>query len=202
MTVRVLLADDQVLLRDTLVEVLSRDPGLEVVAACGSGKEVLALVQSTRPDVAVLDIEMPGLNGLQVAQRLSHDHPETRVLILTVLARPGYLQRALASDVSGFLLKDTPPGALVDAIKRTARGERVVDSSLAVEALANGTSPLTERETELLSLTRTLESTRELARTLHLSEGTVRNGLSSAMRKLEASSRVQAARIAEENGWL
>jgi two-component system response regulator DesR len=202
MTVRVLLADDQALLRGTLTEVLSRDPGLEVVASCANGEQVLTLVRSTAPDVAVLDIQMPGLDGIQVAGRLAQEHPSVRVLILTVLSRPGYLQRAIACGAYGFLLKDTPPNELVDAIKRTAQGERVVDAKLAVKALTHGTSPLTERETELLTLTRTLTSTRDLARALHLSEGTVRNGLSSAMRKLEASSRGQAARIAEENGWL
>ncbi|MEO8105936.1 MAG: response regulator transcription factor [Actinomycetes bacterium] len=202
MNIRVLLADDQALLRGSLTEVLSRDPELEVVAACSSGNEAIALATSTQPDVALLDIDMPGLDGLQTAEQLSQTHPEIRVLILTVLARPGYLRRALAGGAVGFILKDTPPSDLVDAIKRTHRGERVVDSTLAVQALSHGASPLSERETEVLSLTRSTPSTKALARELHLSDGTVRNTLSSAMRKLDAASRQQAARIAEDQGWL
>jgi two-component system response regulator DesR len=200
--IRVLLAEDQTLLRATLAEVLSRDPDLEVVGLCGRGDEVLALAESTSPDVAVLDIDMPGRDGLDVAKELAESLPLVRVLILTVFARPGYLARAMDHGALGFLLKDTPPAELVDAIQRTARGERVIDTSLALSAVSRGASPLTERESEVLALTRSVESTADLASRLHLSEGTIRNTLSSAMGKLHASSRSQAARIAEEAGWL
>lgn len=200
--IKVLLAEDQALLRGTLAEVLCRDPELNVVAQCGRGDEVLALARETRPDVAMLDIDMPGSTGLDVVGLLNHELPQIKVLMLTVFDRPGYLSRALAAGARGFLLKDTPPAELVDAIKKTANGGRVVDPGLAVNALAHGMSPLTTRETELLSLVRSMEATADLARHLHLSEGTIRNTLSTAMHKLHAVSRGQAARIAEDNGWL
>ena len=200
--IRLLIAEDQTLLRGALRDLLERDSELDVVAECSSGGEVLQLAQQTLPDVAVLDIDMPGSDGLTVAGQLREHLPETKVLILTVFGRPGYLRRAMANGALGFLLKDTPPTALVDAIKRTAQGERVVDSTLAIAALQRGESPLSERETELLRLVEQTESTSELAKALHLSEGTVRNTLSMAMQKLSAHSRTQAARIAEDNGWL
>jgi two-component system response regulator DesR len=200
--IRVLLAEDQTLLRKTLAELLSRDPELEIVAECDHGDQVLPLARVNVPHVAVLDIDMPGVDGLTTCQRLSVDLPDVRVLMLTVLARPGYLKRALDSGAIGFLLKDTPPDALAEAIKLTARGERVVDSALAVEALSSGASPLTTRETELLRLALTVESTADLAGKLQLSQGTVRNIVSSAMRKLDARSRGQAARTARDKGWI
>ena len=200
--IRLLIAEDQTLLRGALRDLLERDSELDVVAECSNGAEVLQLAQQTLPDVAVLDIDMPGSDGLTVAGELRELLPETKVLILTVFGRPGYLRRAMANGALGFLLKDTPPTALVDAIKRTAQGERVVDSTLAVAALQRGESPLSQRETELLRLVEQTESTSELAKALHLSEGTVRNTLSMAMQKLSAHSRTQAARIAEDNGWL
>jgi two-component system response regulator DesR len=200
--IKVLLAEDQALLRGTLAEVLARDPDIEIVGECSRGDEVLSTARTSEPDVAVLDIDMPGLDGLAAAQLLSEQLPDVRVLILTVFARPGYLRRAMANGALGFLLKDTPPNELVEAIKRTAQGERVVDANLAVIAVSRGDSPLSARETEVLALTCTIDSTSELATQLHLSEGTVRNMLSSAMTKLGAQSRTQAARIAEENGWL
>jgi len=200
--IRLLIAEDQTLLRGALRDLLERDSELDVVAECSNGAEVLQLAQQTLPDVAVLDIDMPGSDGLTVAGELRELLPETKVLILTVFGRPGYLRRAMANGALGFLLKDTPPTALVDAIKRTAQGERVVDSTLAIAALQRGESPLSQRETELLRLVEQTESTSELAKALHLSEGTVRNTLSMAMQKLSAHSRTQAARIAEDNGWL
>jgi two-component system response regulator DesR len=200
--IRVLLAEDQALLRETLIEVLSRDEHLAVVAHCGRGDEVLDLAETSRPDVAVLDIELPGLDGLEVAKTLSSHYPDVRVLMLTVFARPGYLARALSNGALSFMLKDSPPSELVDGIKRTAAGQRVVDPTLAVAAVAIGRSPLTQRETEVLVLARSMNSTADLAAQLHLSVGTVRNTLSSAMSKLHATSRSQAVRVAEENGWL
>ncbi len=200
--IRVLVAEDQVLLRSALCEILSRDPDVTVVAECGRGDEVVAAAREAHPDVAVLDIEMPGLDGLEAAGQLAAALPEVRVLMLTVFGRPGYLRRAMDNGALGFILKDAPPGELLVAIKRTAAGERVVDPDLAVAALERGSSPLTAREREVLALSRTVPGTGDLARQLHLTEGSVRNHLSLAMQKLHAQGRAQAARVAEENGWL
>lgn len=200
--IRVLVAEDQALLRGALCEILGRDSELEVVAACATGTEVLPTARHTHPNVAVLDIEMPGIDGLEAARQLSVECPEVRVLMLTVFGRPGYLRRAISNGALGFILKDAPPATLIDAIKRTAAGERIVDPDLAVAALEQGDSPLTPRETEVLALSRTISSSAALASHLHLSEGTVRNLLSSVNQKLNAESRAQAAQIAESHGWL
>lgn len=200
--IRVLVAEDQTLLREALCEILSRDAQIEVVSQCASGIEALYAAEHTQPDVAVLDIEMPGLNGLEVALRLRDEQPTVRTLMLTVFGRPGYLRRAVSNGALGFILKDAPPAQLLDAIKRTALGERVIDRNLAVAALERGDSPLTAREAEILGLSRSVVSSAALAARLHLSEGTIRNTLSVAMQKLQAGSRVEAARIAESRGWL
>jgi two-component system response regulator DesR len=200
--IRLVVADDQTLLRLAICELLERDPELTVVASCGRGDEVEALVAEHQPDVAVLDIDMPGKTGLEAAEDLAQRGFATRVLMLTVFGRPGYLRRAMQNGAMSFLLKDSPPAVLVDAIKRTAAGERVVDPELAMVALSTGENPLTPREREVLRLSTSGASTQALAGTLHLSEGTVRNTLSAAMQKLSAESRTEAARIAEDNGWL
>lgn len=200
--IRVLVAEDQALLRGALCEILGRDPDIEVVAQCARGDDVLALAQGSLPDVAVLDIEMPGVDGLEAAGVLSENLPGIRVLMLTVFGRPGYLRRAMDKGVLGFILKDAPPRDLISAIKKTAAGERVIDPGLALTALERGQSPLTAREQEVLSLSRTVATTAELAQRLHLTEGSVRNVLSLAIQKLHARGRAQAALIAEENGWL
>ncbi|MFA7266974.1 MAG: response regulator transcription factor [Candidatus Nanopelagicales bacterium] len=200
--IRVLVAEDQALLRGALCEILGRDSQIDVVAACATGSEVIQTARHTHPDVAVLDIEMPGIDGLEAARQLSIECPEVKVLMLTVFGRPGYLRRAISNGALGFILKDAPPATLIDAIKRTAAGERIVDPDLAVSALEHGQSPLTARETEVLALSRTVTSSAALASQLHLSEGTVRNLLSSVNQKLHATSRAQAAQIAESHGWL
>jgi two-component system response regulator DesR len=200
--IRVLVAEDQALLRGAICEILARDPAIEVVAQCARGDEVLALAQEFVPDVAILDIEMPALDGIEAAGLLTANLPQVRVLVLTVFGRPGYLRRAMDNGVLGFILKDAPPRDLIAAIKKTAAGERVIDPALAVTALERGLSPLTAREQEVLSLSRTVATTAELARQLHLTEGSVRNVLSLAIQKLHAHGRAQAALIAEENGWL
>ncbi len=200
--IRLLVAEDQALLRGALCEILDRDSDIEVVAQCSTGDEVLHQAQRTHPDVAVMDIEMPGMDGLEAARQLASELPEIRVLILTVFGRPGYLRRAMDSGVLGFILKDAPPRELISAIKQTAAGERVIDPTLAVMALERGQSPLTDREREVLALSRTAASSKELARQLHLTEGSVRNVLSIAIQKLHAHGRAEAALIAEENGWL
>ncbi len=200
--IRVLLAEDQALLRGALCEILTRDPEIDVVAECARGDEVVSQAQATSPDVAVLDIEMPGIDGIEAAGQLNQINPGVKILMLTVFGRPGYLQRAVKSGALGFILKDAPPKELIAAIKRTAAGERVVDPELALVAMANGASPLTPREQEVLSLSRTVPTTAGLAERVHLSEGTVRNLLSTAIQKLDAAGRGDAARIAQENGWL
>lgn len=199
---KVLVAEDQALLRGALVEILGREPDFEVVAECATGSEIIPLAIKHQPDVSVLDIDLPELNGLDAAEQLTQAVPNTTILMLTVFGRPGYLRRALANGALSFILKDTPPAQLVEAIRRTAQGERVVDPELAIAALERGDSPLTQRESQVLAASRHLHRTADIARRLSLSEGTVRNLLSSAMQKLHADSRTQAAAIAENHGWI
>jgi two-component system, NarL family, response regulator DesR len=172
------------------------------VAQASRGDEVLELARSAEPDVALLDIEMPGVSGLEAAEQLLTALPACRILILTTFGRPGYLRRAMSAGVAGFLLKDAPAEALASAIRRAMRGERVVDPGLAAAALSQGENPLTPREREVLVAARGLATVAELAAALFLSPGTVRNHLSSAMQKLDARNRGEAIRIAEQKGWL
>jgi len=198
----VLLAEDQTLLRQALAEILDREDDIAVVAQVGRGDEVLAAALRTRPEVALVDIEMPGRDGITCTADLREHLPGCRVLVLTVFNRPGYLRRALESGACGYILKDAAPRDLVRAIREAAAGARVVDPQLATAALVEGGSPLSPREREVLVLSRRGASVEEIARTLSLSRGTVRNHLSIAIQKLEARTRFDAARIAEEKGWL
>ena len=200
--IRVLIAEDQALLREALRDVLSRADDIEVVASCDRGDAVLQAALDSRPDVALLDIELPGIDGLEAAAQLHNAMASCRILVLTVFGRPGYLRRALDSGALGFVLKDTPPAELITAIRRTAAGERVIDGDLAIAALDRGRSPLTNRERDVLAMSREVAGTGEIAQRLHLSEGTVRNYLSAAIQKLNAATRAEAARLAEEHGWL
>jgi two-component system response regulator DesR len=200
--IRVLVAEDQAMIRGALVALLATEPDIEVVAQVDRGDRVLEEALRTTPDVALLDIEMPGQDGITAAAELHARLPSCRVLILTVFGRPGYLRKAIDAGVSGFMLKDAPPDELATAIRRTARGERVVDSQLAMAALSEGSSPLTPRERDVLAMSVRGASVEEVARSLHLTNGTVRNHLSIAIQKLNARNRVEAARIAEEKGWL
>jgi two-component system, NarL family, response regulator DesR len=200
--IRVLVAEDQAMIRGALAALLATEPDIEVVAQVERGDRVLEEALLTTPDVALLDIEMPGKDGIAAAAELHARLPSCRVLILTVFGRPGYLRRAIDAGVSGFMLKDAPPDELATAIRRTARGERVVDSQLAMAALSEGSSPLTPRERDVLAMSVRGASVEEVARSLHLTNGTVRNHLSIAIQKLNARNRVEAARIAEEKGWL
>lgn len=200
--IRILLAEDQAMVRGALAALLSLEPDLEVVAEATRGDDALDRALAARPDVALLDIELPGRSGLDVAADLRRCLPGCRVVIVTTFGRPGYLRRALAAGVSGFLLKDAPSADLAVAIRRVAAGERVVSPDLAFEALEIGDCPLTAREREVLAAARSGRSSGELARDLHLSEGTVRNHLSSAIQKLGAQTRGEAARLAEQRGWL
>jgi two-component system response regulator DesR len=200
--IRLLIADDQALVRGALSALLSLERDIEVVAEVGRGDEVEAAARAAAATVALLDIEMPGLDGIAACARLRETAPGCRVLIVTTFGRPGYLSRALQAGASGFVVKDTPAAQLADAVRRVARGERVVDPQLAIDSLAQGDSPLTERERDVLEGARTGGSVADIARMLHLSEGTVRNHLSSAIGKTGARNRGDAARIAEQNGWL
>jgi len=201
-TIRLLLADDQALVRGALAALLNLESDLEVVAEVGRGDEVLAAVRRTRPDVALLDVEMPGLDGIAVAAQLHALDPTLRILMVTTFGRPGYVRRAMDAGASGFVVKDTPARELADSVRRVQQGLRVVDPTLAAETLTLGTSPLTEREREVLAATRDGASAGVIARSLHLSEGTVRNHLSAAIGKTGTSNRVEAVREAERLGWL
>jgi two-component system response regulator DesR len=200
--IRVLIAEDQAMIRGALAALLATEPDIEVVAQVERGDRVVEEALRTKPDVALLDIEMPGKDGITAAAELRAQLPSCRVLILTVFGRPGYLRRAVDAGVSGFLLKDAPPDELASAIRRTAKGEKVIDSQLAHAALSEGTSPLTLRERDVLAMSVRGASVEEVARSLHLTNGTVRNHLSIAIQKLNAHNRTEAARIAEEKGWL
>jgi two-component system response regulator DesR len=201
-TIRILLAEDQAMVRGALAALLTLEGDIEITAEVARGDEVLAAAQASRPEVALLDIEMPGLDGLAAAAVLRRELPACRVLILTTFGRPGYLRRALESGVVGFLVKDAPAAELAESIRRAVAGERVIDPALAVTAFGARPNPLTERERAVLRAARGGASIAEIAAELILAEGTVRNYLSEAIQKLEARNRVDAAQIAEEQGWL
>jgi len=200
--IRVLLDEDQAMVRGALAALLSREPDIEVVAEVARGDEVVEAAQAAQPDVALLDIEMPGGGGLAAAAALRKVLPSCRTVILTTFGRSGYLQRAMESGAVGFLLKDAPAAELALALRRVMAGERVVDPDLALSALSEGRNSLTPREREVLSASLFGASLAEIAAQLVLSEGTVRNHLSTAMQKLGAQNRVEAARLAEQKGWL
>ena len=200
--IRLLLADDQALVRGALASLLGLETDLEVVAEVGRGDEVLDAARAARPDVALLDVEMPGMDGIAATAALRAALPSCRVLVVTTFGRPGYLRRALVAGASGFIVKDTPARQLADAVRRVHDGLRVVDPALAAQSLAQGDSPLTERETDVLRSARDGGTVADIARDLHLSEGTVRNHLSSAIGKTGARTRAEAVRLAVDNGWL
>ena len=200
--IRVLLAEDQAMVRGALVSLLGLEADIEVVADVGRGDAVLATARSAAPDVALLDIGLPGVDGLAVAELLRAELPGVRVLMLTTFNRPGYLRRAMEAGAAGFLLKDAPAAELARAIRAAHAGQRVVDPGLAAAALSQGENPLTAREQEVLEQARRHGTIAELAAALHLSPGTTRNHLSAIMQKLDAHSRIEAIRVAEERGWL
>ena len=202
MTIRLLLADDQELVRTALAALLELEEDFTVVATVGQGDHVADAAREHRPDVALLDIEMPGLDGLAAAAVLKNQAPDCRVIILTTFGRAGYLRRAMESGALGFVVKDVPAETLADAIRRVHRGERVVDPALAAATLAAGESPLTARERDVLNATRSGASVAEIAGKLYLSEGTVRNYLSAAIAKTRTQNRMEALRVADERGWL
>jgi two-component system response regulator DesR len=200
--IRLLLADDQALVRGAMAALLDMEPDLEVVAEVGRGDEVVDAVRAHGVDVALLDVEMPGLDGVAAARQLRAAVPGCRVLMVTTFGRAGYLRQAMAAGACGFIVKDTPARQLADAVRRVHQGLRVVDPALAAQSLAQGESPLTEREGDVLRSARDGGTVADIARELQLSEGTVRNHLSSAIGKTGARTRAEAVRLAVENGWL
>ena len=222
MSIRVLVADDQAMIRGALASLLDLEPDITVVAQASNGREAVEALDpaargtdkggagedggshdgSGAVDVAVLDIEMPVMDGITATETIRRRFPATRVLMVTTFGRPGYLQRALDAGATGFMVKDAPVDQLADAVRRVAQGLRVVDPTLAVETLSRGTSPLTERESDVLRAVSTGGTIADIAREMRLSQGTVRNHVSSAMLKTEARTRAEAVRIATESGWL
>jgi two-component system response regulator DesR len=200
--VRLLLAEDQVMIREALAALLSFEGDIEVVAQVGRGDEVVAAAERTRPDVAVLDIEMPGLDGLSAAAELNRRLPQTKIVILTTFGRPGFLRRAMESGVSAFLVKDSPADKLTQTIRRVLAGKRVIDPDLAAAALAGGVNPLTPRERDVLAASADGRTIAQIAGRLFLSEGTVRNYLSACIGKTGAQNRAEALKIASERGWV
>jgi two-component system, NarL family, response regulator DesR len=201
-TVRLLVADDQELVRSALCALLDLEDDFEVVVSVGRGDEVTQAALAHRPDVALLDIEMPGLDGLAAAAVLATQAPTCRVVILTTFGRAGYLRRAMESGAAGFVVKDAPAEVLAAAIRRVMAGERVIDPALAASTLAAGESPLTARERDVLVASRSGSTVGDIAAKLYLSEGTVRNYLSAAIAKTAARNRTEALRVADERGWL
>jgi two-component system response regulator DesR len=200
--IRLLLAEDQSMVREALAALLGLEPDIEVVAQVARGDEVLAAARENAVDVALLDIEMPGMTGIEAAGVLRRELPAVKVVVVTTFGRPGYLRRAMESGADAFLVKDAPASQLAEAVRKVLAGERVIDPTLAAAALADGASPLTERERDVLRTAADGSTNAEIATALHLSQGTVRNYLSTAIQKTTARNRAEAVRIASEKGWL
>jgi len=200
--IRILLAEDQAMVRGALTALLRLEQDLEVVTEVSQGDQVLPAALKTQPDVALLDIEMPGMDGLSAAQALHKTLPACRIVILTTFGRSGYLRQAMESGAVGFLLKDAPADQLAVAIRRVMAGERVVDPDLALSALSDGDNPLTGRERDVLKASLDGASIADIETQFYLSEGTVRNHISTAIQKLNAHNRMEAAHLAQEKGWL
>ncbi len=200
--IQVIVAEDQAMVLGALAALLETEPDIAVCARAANGRLALSAVAEHHADVLVTDIEMPEMTGLTLAGEVRDRYPETRVIILTTFARPGYLRRALDAGAKGYLLKDRPAAELADAVRRVHRGLRVIDPQLAADAWESGPDPLTERERQILWRAGEGKTSQEIATELHLSEGTVRNYLSEAINKLGAANRVDAARIARAKGWL
>ncbi|MFI9572451.1 response regulator transcription factor [Microbispora rosea] len=200
--IRVVLAEDQSMVRGALASLLGLEPDIEVVGEASDGDEVIGVAVATKPDVALLDIEMPGRDGISAAEELRRRVPGCRVVILTTFGRPGYLRRAMEAGAVAFLVKDSPASELAAAIRRVLRGERVIDPGLAAAALSAGPNPLSPRERDVLSAAADGSTINDIALRLHLSEGTVRNYLSAAIHKTGARNRIEAVQKAQAQGWL
>ncbi|WII37566.1 response regulator transcription factor [Paenibacillus thiaminolyticus] len=200
--IRIVIAEDQQMLRGAFASLLKFETDMEVLAEVPDGQQAWEAIQRHQPDVCVLDIEMPLINGLALAEQIRHAGLPCKIMIVTTFARPGYLQKAIEAQVNGYLLKDEPIDYLIESIRRVMAGERVISTDLAAALFMNEVNPLSEREAEMLRLTKTGMTTSEISKALFLTKGTVRNYLSSAIQKLEAESRQQAVNIADDKGWL
>jgi two-component system response regulator DesR len=200
--IRLLVADDETLVREALAVLLGLEPDITVIAQADNGADAVTLAESRLPDIAVLDLEMPPQDGLWAAARIRENNPGVKVMLVTRHARPGVLRRALAAGVSGFVPKTTPAERLAQIIRDISQGRRYIDPEIAATALTEDRSPLTERELDLLRATRGGGTIEEIAAQLHLAPGTVRNYLSTAMRKLDKKTRHAAAQHAWEQGWI
>jgi two-component system, NarL family, response regulator DesR len=200
--IRVLIAEDQGMVRGALATLLALEDDIDVVAQCSRGDEVVAAAMTAQPDVALLDIEMPGVDGLKAAALLHQAQPACTIIILTTFGRPGYLRRAMEAGAKGFVVKDGPADQLAVSIRRAVAGERVIDTALAAAALSDGSNPLTPRERDVLHAASGGATIASIAGLMFLSQGTVRNYLSSAIQKTGARNRLEAVRTAEQHGWL
>jgi two-component system, NarL family, response regulator DesR len=200
--IRVLIAEDQAMVRGALKALLAMEDDIQIVGEADRADQVMQAAQQGKPDVALLDIEMPGCTGIEAAARVHRDLPGVKLVVLTTFGRPGYLRSAMEAGADAFLVKDAPAAQLAEAVRKVLAGERVIDPTLAVAALAEGANPLTDREREILRAAADGSTNAELAAALHLSQGTVRNYLSTAIQKLAARNRAEAVRIAREKGWL
>ncbi len=201
MTIKILIAEDQSLLRGAMASLLSLEADIEVIALAQDGLEALELIKQNNINVLITDIEMPNMTGIELAQQLQELGSKTKVMIVTTFARPGYLERARSAGVTGYVLKDAPSESLASSLRRVANGELVIERGLA-EAAWGMPDPINDRQRNILKLAEKGQSNKEIAKTLHLSAGTVRNYLAQAMQKLNASNRIEACRIARDNGWL
>ncbi|MFI9808900.1 DNA-binding response regulator [Streptomyces sp. NPDC052301] len=200
--IRILLAEDMHMVRGALVTLLELEPDLEVVGVVDKGDLIVPTALKCRPDVAIMDVDLPNMDGLTAAELLHQQLPECRALMMTGVGRPSYLRRAMSARVAGFLLKDSPSEQLAQAVREVAAGRRVINPQLAMSAWDIGDNPLSERETEVLGMAAQGDEPREIAEKLHLSIGTVRNYLTTIVVKLNARNRIDAVRIATEAGWL
>jgi len=200
--IRVIIAEDQQMLRGALTSLLTFETDIKVLAEVSDGQKAWEVIQREQPDVCLLDIEIPFISGLELAEKIRNANIPCKIIIVTTFARPGYLQKAIDSQVNGYLLKDEPIDFLIESIRKVMNGERVISMDLAATLFMKENNPLSERETEVLRLVKDGLATREISKVLFLTKGTVRNYLSSAIQKLEAESRQQAVNIAMEKGWL
>ncbi|MFB8189823.1 response regulator [Microbacterium sp. NPDC055988] len=200
--IRLLIADDQALVRGALGALLDLEPDLTVVGMASDGAEALRLAEELRPEVCLMDVQMPGMDGVEATRRIREASPQTRILVVTTFARPGYLRAALDAGASGFIVKDTPAEQLAEAVRRVHSGLRVLDPVLAADSLFEGANPLSDRERQVLRLAADGRSAADIAAEVFLSAGTVRNHLSAAIGKTGAANRAQAVRIAVDKGWI
>ncbi|MFJ6534270.1 response regulator [Microbacterium sp. NPDC091662] len=200
--IRLLIADDQALVRGALGALLDLEPDLAVVGMASDGAEAVRLAEELRPDVCLMDIQMPGMDGVEATRRIREVSASTRILVVTTFARPGYLRSALEAGASGFIVKDTPAEELAEAVRRVQSGLRVLDPALAADSLFDGANPLSDRERQVLRLAVDGRSAAMIAAEVFLSAGTVRNHLSAAIGKTGAANRAQAVRIALDKGWI